>query len=65
MAQGPDAQEPLTHDAPAMQSPSAAQLVRHASVPHWYGLQLTEICEHVPAPLQKPICVAVDPEHVD
>jgi hypothetical protein len=61
---GADVQDPLTHDEPATQSPSAAQLVRHASVPHRYGLQPSESCEHAPAPLQKPICVAVEPEHV-
>ena len=47
-----------------MQSPSAAQVVRHAPVPHMYGAQLDEVgAAQPPLPLQCEIGVYVDPEH--
>jgi hypothetical protein len=58
----------LAHDVPTQedpmtQSPSTPHVVRHAPFPQTYGLQLTESCAHVPAPLQKPAAVYVVPEH--
>jgi hypothetical protein len=48
---------------PTTQSPSPPHIVRHAPPPHRNGLQLTEGCAHVPAPLQNPVAVYVEPAH--
>jgi hypothetical protein len=47
---------------PATQSPLPTQVVWHvSSVLQVYGPQLAGVCLHVPAPLQKPTGVNVDP----
>jgi hypothetical protein len=58
---------PPTQLDPRMQSPSPAQVVRHAPVPapQRNGLQLVECCAHVPVPLQKPTGINVELVHDD
>jgi hypothetical protein len=53
--------DPLAHELPVAQSPSPAHVVRQlAPAPHMYAPQLTGVCLHVPAPLQKPCGISVD-----
>jgi hypothetical protein len=53
---------PPTQVEPRMQSPSPPQVVRQALLPQRNGLQLVACCAHVPAPLQKPVGVKLEPE---
>src|SRR5262245_22004888 len=51
------------HVKPAAQSASTPQVVRQAPAPHANGAQLTGGCRQVPAPLQFPTGVNVEPPH--
>jgi hypothetical protein len=56
--------DPFAQEKPVAQLPSLAQVVRQvAPAPHWYAPQLTGVCLHVPAALQKPTGVSVAPVH--
>jgi hypothetical protein len=52
------------HVKPVAQSPSPPHVVRQAAAPHAYGEQLVGGCTQVPAPLQLPTFVKVDPLQV-